>query len=89
MAAPGTKELIVNDATNKKRVEWHTLTTQPGGVLITAGLGQVDTAFATLNTFVANPVTIQVVIASDKRSVTVYSTDDNPLAVSVLLVGDA
>jgi len=88
MAAPGTQELVRQDRTNKLLVDNFTLTTQPGGVHLTAYM-RILFAQATVGTFVAEPVTISVVIDSDERGATVSSTSDSPLLVFVELKGEA
>jgi len=88
MAAPGTQELVRWDASNHLRIEEYNITTQPAGVHITSGLGQVLFTSASINTFVAAAEQVYVVIDTDKHGVTVYATTDAPLAVSVQLRGD-
>ena len=87
MAAPGTHSFELYDATTKMRIEHHTVTTQPGGVHIVSGQ-YIQTLHGTLNTFVAEPVSISVVPDTDRHGFTVYSTSDSPLLVSVLIIGD-
>lgn len=86
MTAPGTSVLVVDDATNKMRLEHRTVTIQSAPIHIVAGI-EIQTAHATVNTFVADPVTISLVLDSDKRGVTAYSTGSAPLDVSILLIG--
>jgi len=88
MTAPGTKDLILYDATNKLRLEHHTVTTRSGGVHLDAGL-IVESALATIRTYIPEHVAIFIEHDSDKHGVTIHSTSEAPLDVSILLIGNA
>jgi hypothetical protein len=87
MAAPGTNELIQNDTLNKQRTRNVSITTQPGGVVIQSGLGQITGVQATITTFITEPVSLSAVVSSDKRTVTLFSTSDAPLTADIFILG--
>lgn len=88
MAAPGTNAIVRLDATNTQRQEYWQFTTQPGGVELVSGLGQILYVFPAFSEFVADNATLSYEIASDAKSVRVYSSSDAPRLVTVMVTGD-
>ena len=87
MSAPGTNELLKQDSLNKQKVDFHSLTTHPGGVHLEHRFVNLTNAQATIRTFLASPASISIVADDDGTGVTVFSTSDSPLEVDVTLTG--
>ena len=87
MAAPGTNALEKQDSTTKLRQDYHSLTTQPGGVHLNHSFVRLISRTYTIKTFHATPVSCSIVDDSDEKGVTVYCTSAVPLDVDVALIG--
>ena len=89
MAAPGTKTLDRHDSTNKHKVEYWDITTHPAGVRIDSSLGRIVYAQATWSEFIGEEASsLQAVIGTGSKFVTIYNTAGIVKTANVMLVGD-
>ena len=88
MAAPGTKTLDRFDGSRKHKFEYWPITSQPGGVKVQSHFKRILHTQATLTSFTGNPPGIMVVKSTDKKSVMVYTSTDEPVTIDIALMGD-
>lgn len=88
MAAPGTENLDRFDGSRKHKFEYRSLTSQPGGVKAQSHFKRILHTQVTLTSFTGNPPGIMVVKSTDKQSVMVYTSTDEPVTIDLTLMGD-